>query len=170
MALAKNATRIRVQGGGRLELKEQPSGSWLDVGYLGGSEIVTESNDIIVHDERGVLVSQQEGNVTVKFNSNLLQSGIDEVKLLRDCKGKTYQARYTVQLPDDAAGDEQWQAWTLGYRATLSRNSKVPFQSGSANMIPIVLTLTPGPVSGHHYDVSASSTEASDDGDWPTIS
>lgn len=170
MSLQKAKERVRVQGGGTLELKELPAGSWLDVGYLAQSEIVTTAEDIEIHDERGVLVTQQEGNVTVKFNSTLLQSGVDEIKLLRDAKLKEYQARYRVRMPNDSSGNAVWQAWTLGYRAKLSRSSNVPFQTGQANGIPISLTLTPGPTTDYYYDVSASSSEASDDGDWPTIS
>ena len=80
MALGKDNTSIRVQGGGTLFLKELPSGTLDDIGYLQESEIEHSVDSILVNDERGEQVGDYDCNEKDVFRTTLLQTTEDELK------------------------------------------------------------------------------------------
>lgn len=164
MALGKTADKVRVKGGGNLEVKLSTSATWEDVGYLAESELIHEIETIKVNDETGTQVGEFDGNETVTFETQLLQPGVDEIDLIKDSSGKNYNARYKVQ---ESGGD--WQAWTLGASCTIRRTLRVPFRAGQANTIPLVLILNKGATTDLYYDVSSTPSEPTADGHWPTV-
>lgn len=100
MALGKDTDRVFKIGGGILYLKEMPSGSFTEIGYLGGTKIVEKVDSEKVYDETGKHVGSFNGNRDVTLESTLLQSAVDEIDLLKDSADKIYMARYQVLRED----------------------------------------------------------------------
>lgn len=97
MALARNRTRQDVNGGGILKLREispTASDTFLDAGYLGGSDLGDEHSIIKWIDEVGNVINAQSGQREAGIKSVLQQSGIDEINLLKNARGKYYDVYY----------------------------------------------------------------------------
>jgi hypothetical protein len=101
MALVKNRTRINVKGGGLLKLRElspTASDTFLDAGYLGGTDLDDAHDMVESKDERGFVIDYKSGGEAPVLKSVLKQSGIDEINLLKNAVGKYYEAYYYVKL------------------------------------------------------------------------
>jgi len=165
MALGKDRTRINIKGGGLLQLKELPAGSFLDVGYLKESEIIdnhaTEDNNA----ETGEYVGLLLGDRKVIFKSALMQSSKDEIDLIRNSVGKTYEGRYQVPIAD---GTNVWQLWALG-ELQIVPNFNLNFSTKRRD-IPLELVLLKGGTTGKYYETAEVANEPPLEGDWPDVS
>ena len=97
MALAKSRLKTNVRGGGLLKIRElnpSPSDTWLDVGYLGGTDLDDAHDMIVSKDERGLVIDFLSGGEEPVLKSVLKQSGIDEITLVKLCAGKYYEGYY----------------------------------------------------------------------------
>lgn len=101
MALQKSRTRINVKGGGLLKIREiypAQSDTWLDVGYLGGTDLTDEHNMIEIVEEAGNFIDALSGSQKVTIVTTLKQTSIDEINLLKNTTGKYFDAYYYVKL------------------------------------------------------------------------
>jgi hypothetical protein len=97
LALARSRIRQDVNGGGILKAREiYPTASdvWLDLGYLGGTDLGDEHSVIKWIDEAGNVINAQSGQREAGIKSILQQSGIDEINLLKNARGKYYDVYY----------------------------------------------------------------------------
>ena len=97
MSLQKNRQRIFVNGLGKLSLVElEPSvgTSFLDAGYLQGSALVREVMQDDIQSEDGYIVDSLTHSEQCQISTNLLQSSIDELNLIKDSASKVYAVRY----------------------------------------------------------------------------
>lgn len=97
MSLAKRRQSVSVKGLGTAEVRSitDAETNFSDIGYLDSSVFPEDvSNVEDIQDEAGNFVDQKEISRIVKARLNLLQSGIDEVNLLRNADGKYYAVRY----------------------------------------------------------------------------
>lgn len=163
MALGKDKTLISKIGGGTLQLKALPSGSYEDVGYLAESEIndTTENEDVF--DETGELVSNLEGNRTVTFTSSLLQVDVDTIGLIEGSRGITYDGRYQVKLANG-----EWQLWSLG-NLEIVPNIATQFNN-TVRTMSIELRLLKGATTGLYYAIAETANDPPLSGDWPDAS
>lgn len=101
MSIARTRANINIKGGGILKCRElAPSASdaFLDLGYLGGTDIGDTHNMVDVIDERGLQVEYLDGGNKVVITSSLQQSDIDLINLLRGAGSKLYEFFYQVVL------------------------------------------------------------------------
>lgn len=99
MALGKSRIKQEVKGGGLLKIRQlSPSASdtFVDVGWLGGTDIEDSHDMIDGRDERGLLFNRQSGAETVTIKTKLKQSSKDEIDLVTKCKDQFYEGYYKV--------------------------------------------------------------------------
>jgi hypothetical protein len=102
--LQKDRKRIFVRGLGLLEIRElEPSleTSKSDAGYLNDTILTKLSEMLDVTDENGNLIDSKEQNVKVTIETNLHQSGIDEINLLNNAAAKKYALCYSGMAQSD---------------------------------------------------------------------
>jgi len=97
MALGKSRQRIFVHGLGNcdvMELDPNPAIDFSDVGYLQDTVIEQSSTTESIIDESGALVDEKVKSLSVNFQTNLMQTGIDEINLIRNSTYKHFAIRY----------------------------------------------------------------------------
>jgi hypothetical protein len=97
MALARDRTRQDLNGGGLLKLREispTPSDTFLDPGYLGGTDFGDEHSVIKWIDEVGNVINAQTGQREAGIKGVLQQTSLDEINLLKNARGKYYDVYY----------------------------------------------------------------------------
>jgi len=134
MALMKDRTRIFVRGLGNLRcrlLEPTVGASFLSAGHLKSTTIsfTYETEEIIP--ETGLKMDLLSRSKSVMVETNLQQSGIDEITLLRDAEGKVYAFQYYGQ---PGPGRFQYFCVEVGKFAP---GLKLPFQPGE-RLIPAV--------------------------------
>lgn len=100
MALLKSRDRVSVKGGGLLKIRQiapTPSDTWLDVGYLGETNLEDTRNMVESMDERGFTIDYLEGSSAPLIRSTLKQTSIDEINLLKNDSGIYYEVYYYVK-------------------------------------------------------------------------
>lgn len=157
MALEKSRTRIAIKGGGTLRIRElypTATNSFSDLGYIENDILLEESDMIDSIDETGLIVQTQSGNKKVTWKSVLLQTGIDEINLLRNADGKYYDLYYSVVLPN--GNTQEFRVWlckikpvlNLEFSATTPRKIEVEFTAlapkGSFTTTPTDYNVVPG--------------------------
>jgi len=160
MALGKDKTRIFKIGGGYLSLKELPSGSFLDIGYIEGSKIIETIEDEDDYDERGYQVASLDGNTTAEFQSVMKQASMDEINLIRNSAGKHYSLRYYVVREDGTVHMIE-----AAY-CKIVRALEVPFDN-TKRLIPIRIKLLYDDTQASHWDQAEGSNDPPLEADWP---
>jgi len=97
MALGKSRQRIFVHGLGNCDVRElnpNPANDYSNVGYLQDTLIEQASTTESIIDESGALVDEKVKSLSVNFQTNLMQTGIDEINLIRNSTYKHYAIRY----------------------------------------------------------------------------
>jgi hypothetical protein len=100
-AVTRDRTRFNVKGGGMLKLRQispAASNTFLDVGYLGGTDFNDTKTNVTQKDEKGIVVNFNESEQEVILKSLLKQTGIDEIGLLKGSTGIYYEAYYSALL------------------------------------------------------------------------
>ena len=161
MALGKNTARVFKIGGGKLSLKELPSGSYQDVGYLQGTKITEKVDEEKVYDETGKKVGTFYGNTDATLTSTLLQTSKEEIDLLRNSSGKTYAARYQVLREDGKVH------LFSGYKCVLSRNLELNFDN-TPRKLPLTMELQFDETAQAAWKHAETSNNPPLEGDWPT--
>jgi len=97
MALQRDRTRQDVNGGGTLKLRQispTPSDTFLDVGYLGGTDAEDAHSIIKWIDEVGNVINAQTGQRECGLKGILYQTSIDEINLLKNARGQYFDLYY----------------------------------------------------------------------------
>jgi hypothetical protein len=97
LALARDRTRQDLNGGGLLKIRPispAASDTFLDLGYLGGTDLGDEHSIIKWIDEVGNVINAQTGQREAGIKSVLQQSSIDEINLLKNARGVYYDVYY----------------------------------------------------------------------------
>lgn len=137
MALGKSRLKIAVKGGGTLQIRElypTPTNSYSDLGYVENDIVLEESDVIDSVDETGLVIQSQSGNKKLTWKSTLLQTGIDEINLLRNADGKYYDLYYSVLLPN--GNTQEFRVWLC----KLKPNLNLEFSSGATRKIEVEFT------------------------------
>jgi hypothetical protein len=127
MGLQKDRTRIHVRGLGNLYLRElEPSeaADFSSAGYIKGTTIedVYEMEDITP--ETGERTDRLEKSHTADLQTNLEQSSLEEIELIKLASGKVYAARYF-----GLTGTGRFQYFNFDL-AKVDPNLKLPFAPG----------------------------------------
>ncbi|MBE3141478.1 MAG: hypothetical protein IMZ53_12960 [Thermoplasmata archaeon] len=168
MANQLDRSRFNVKGGGRVYVRQiypDPSAgaaTFLDLGVVGGGDFDDAHDMIPIYDGAGNLWDNQSGKQTAVITFDLLQSGLDEINLIRNSGGKFYEVYYPVLLSNgstqelDAAickFDQNLKlAFKVGHRtiplkvymlvpkaATIDRTGTIATNYDVANQQPFVL-------------------------------
>jgi hypothetical protein len=97
MALQRLRTRQDVNGGGILKVRQispTPADPFLDLGYLGGTDLGDEHSILKWIDEVGNVINAQSGQREAGIKSILQQTSIDEINLLKNARGVYYDVYY----------------------------------------------------------------------------
>jgi len=97
MALARDRTRQDLNGGGVLKVRQispTPADPFLDLGYLGGTDLNDEHSIIKWIDEVGNVINAQSGQRECGIKAILHQTSIDEINLLKNARGVYYDIYY----------------------------------------------------------------------------
>ena len=101
MAVSRDRTRQNAKGGGLLQLRQispNASNTFLDVGYLGGTDLDDKHETIDAKDETGIYVDLLDGGQVAQIKSVLMQSSIDEINLVKTASGLYFELYYKVNL------------------------------------------------------------------------
>lgn len=101
LALSRDRLRQNVRGGGLAKLREiypTPSDTFLDLGYLNGTDLTDDHNMIEITDEAGNFIDTLSGSQKAMMKTVLTQSSIDEVLLRKNARAKYYDLYYSVLL------------------------------------------------------------------------
>jgi hypothetical protein len=101
MALARDRKRINVKGGGALyvrELDPTATNTYSLLGYLAKTDFNDEHQMVGDPDEAGNLPDTKRGSQKFTLKSELKQTTLDEINLLRNATGKYFEALYVVTL------------------------------------------------------------------------
>lgn len=161
MALGKNTARVFKIGGGKLQLKELPSGSYQDVGYLQGTKITEKVDVEKVYDETGKKVGTFYGNVDANLTTILLQTSKEEIDMIRNSSGKTFAGRYTVKRED---GKNHLFSF---YKCVLSRDVDLSFDN-TPRKLPITVELQYDDTAAASWKHAETTNDPPLEGDWPT--
>lgn len=97
MALQKDRKRIFVSGLGKMSVREiepTPGATFLDVGYLGGSVLNRELMQEEVMNEDGFVIDVLTHSEKCQLSTQLHQTSIDEINLIKNASSKVYAVRY----------------------------------------------------------------------------
>ncbi len=136
MALSRLRTRLNVKGGGILKIREispNASDAFLDCGWLGGTDVDDNRDPQTIKDERGFVVDVLEGGQMAMIKTTLLQSGIDEINLLRNAGSHYYDAYYEALL---ANGNTQQLSAAI---CKITPGVTLAYKPGGARVIAVTL-------------------------------
>jgi hypothetical protein len=101
MALGKSLPRINLQGGGDLRVRElypTPTDNWSVVGYIQGTNLADAHEVMEIVDETGEQIDEVPTGQSVTITTQLMQSTIDEMNLVKDAASKYYELYYHAEL------------------------------------------------------------------------
>lgn len=114
------------------ELYPTPSDTFLDVGWLGGTNLNDEHNMLEIIDEQGILLDWKSSGKVFNLTSKLKQSGIDEINLVRNADGKYYEMYYKV-----TTGEAKVQE--INAFVKIQPGAQIEFAAGTERTIPITI-------------------------------
>ncbi len=140
MANLRDRTRQNVRGGGVLKLRQlypSPSDTFVDVGILGGTDLADAHTMVEQKDERGLMIDVMSSGNVATLDTQLKQSGIDEINLINQSRGKYYEAYYPVKLNN---GNTQELNVAI---CKIDPNLKMALKQGERNVPLKIYMLTP---------------------------
>lgn len=125
LVLGKNRLRSFVRGLGNMQVREREPANdpnFSNVGYLKNTTTTDEPTMVDIMPETGHMIDYKMQSRKTGGNTNLQQTGIDELNLIRQAEGKIYAVRY------HGVQDEQGTAFlyycfeTVRLNPTISQN------------------------------------------------
>ena len=104
MALARDRKRILVRGMGNVSIREVETSSaaaFSDLGYIKSSVFQDAAEMEDIKDETGAIINSLRVNRVVSLEPILLQTGQDEIDIVRNAAGKVYAVRHYGRVSDD---------------------------------------------------------------------
>lgn len=141
MALGLDRRRINVKGGGTLFIREidpTPTAAFASVGFIKEDSFFDEHTMVESVDSAGRYIDTKSGSQHVRFETQLMQTSIDEINLLRNAflgsdAGRYYEIYYQVPLNN---GDKQEFLFPV---ARITPNVNLQFRAATERTVNVVI-------------------------------